>query len=122
MALPLSKFGLLQITRQRVRPELNITTSEECPSCKGTGKITASIQVADTIKENVQYLLTKQNEKKLTLTVHPYLESYFTKGFPSKRMKWYMDYKSWVNIEKDSSLGVVDFKIFDKNGEKIEIM
>lgn len=122
VVLPLSKFGLMQITRQRVRPELNITTSEECPSCKGTGKITASIQIADTIKDNIQHLLTKQNEKKLTLIVHPYLESYFTKGFPSKRMKWYMDYKSWVNIEKDSSMGVADFKVLDKNGEKIETM
>lgn len=122
VVLPLSKFGLMQITRQRVRPELNITTSEECPSCKGTGKITASIQIADLIKENIKYLLTKQNEKGITLTVHPYLESYFTKGFPSRRMQWFFDYKTWVRIEKDSSMGVVDFKIFDKNREKIETM
>ena len=120
VVLPLSKFGLMQITRQRVRPELNIATSEECPTCKGTGKITASIQVADVIKENIYYLLTKQNEKGITLVVHPYIQSYFTKGFPSRRMKWFFDTKSWVKIEKDSSLGVVDFKIIDKNGEEIE--
>lgn len=122
VVLPLSKFGLMQITRQRVRPELNITTSEECPSCKGTGKITASIQIADVIKENIQFLLAKQNEKSITLHVHPYLESFFTKGFPSRRMKWFFDAKSWVKIEKDSSLGVADYKIINKNGEEIETM
>lgn len=73
VVLPISKFGLLQITRQRVRPELNITTKEECPSCKGTGTISASIGVADAIEENIEHVLTKQNEKGITVSMHPYL-------------------------------------------------
>ena len=119
--LPLSKFGLLQITRQRVRPEINIVTRETCPTCGGTGTIQPSILVSDTIESNLDYLLTKQNESKVTLVLHPYLHAYFTKGFPSPRLKWLMKYKTWINIQTDSSLALTDFKFQDKYGEEIEI-
>ncbi|RXK46810.1 Rne/Rng family ribonuclease [Aquirufa rosea] len=119
--LPLTKFGLMQITRQRVRPEMNVATHETCPSCGGTGTITASIAVSDIIAQHVEHLLTKQNEKKLTLLVHPFLSAYFTKGFPSIRMKWFMTFKSWIHITEDSSLGITDFKFLNHNGDEIEI-
>ncbi len=77
--LPLTKFGLMQITRQRVRPEMNIATREKCPTCNGTGKITPSILVSDNIERNLDFLLTKQNEKNVKLAVHPYLYTFFTK-------------------------------------------
>ena len=118
--LPLSKFGLMQITRQRVRPELNISTGEVCPTCNGSGKISASLQIADVIEGHIDHLFTKQNEKKLTLTVHPFLYSYYTKGLFSKRFKWWWTYKKWVNVIQDSSLGIVDFSIFNSQGEEIE--
>jgi ribonuclease G len=94
--LPLTKFGLMQITRQRVRPEMNVVTSENCPSCGGTGKITASIAVSDVIEHNLEHILLKQNEKKPTILLHPFLFAYFTKGFPSRRLKWYLKYKTWI--------------------------
>jgi len=119
--LPLSKFGLMQITRQRVRPELNIMTKEVCPSCNGTGKITASIQVADVIEEYVKHFFTKQNEKKLTIAVHPYLHSYFTKGIISRRTNWFFTYFKWVNIIEDSSLALTEFQFHNSTGELIEI-
>ncbi|BDC97895.1 Rne/Rng family ribonuclease [Persicobacter psychrovividus] len=119
--LPLTKFGLMQITRQRVRPELNIQTKEVCPTCNGSGTITASIVVADQIEENIDYILTKQNEKKLTVALHPYLHAYFTTGFPSRRMNWFLKYWRWVNLEKDSSLGLTEFSMRTKDGEEIEV-
>ncbi len=119
--LPLSKFGLMQITRQRVRPELNIMTKEVCPSCNGTGKISASIQVADVIEEYVKHFFTKQNEKKLTVAVHPYLHSYFTKGVISKRTNWFFTYFKWVDIIEDSSLALTEFHFHNSTGELIEI-
>ena len=119
--LPLTKFGLMQITRQRVRPEMNVATHETCPSCGGTGTITASIAVSEIIAQHVEHLVTKQNEKKLTLLVHPFLSAYFTKGFPSIRMKWFMTFKSWIHITEDSSLGITDFKFLNHNGDEIEI-
>ncbi len=119
--LPLSKFGLMQITRERVRPQMNIATKEVCPTCNGTGKISASILVSDLIEKNIEHLLTKQNEKDLILAVHPYLHAYFTQGFISQRMRWYFKYKRWVKMEKDTSLAIIEFKFLNKEGEEIQL-
>ncbi len=119
--LPLSKFGLMQITRQRVRPELNIKTKEVCPTCDGTGKISASILVGDQIESYIDHLLTKQNEKKLTLAVHPFLYAYFTKGIYSKRVQWFFKYFRWVNIIEDSSLAITEYHFHNSTGDFIEL-
>lgn len=119
--LPLSKFGLMQITRQRVRPELNITTTEICPSCGGSGKISSSILVADQIERDLEFLIHKQNEKKISLALHPYLHSFFTKGIMSQRMKWFFKYGTWVNLIGDSSLPITEYLFTNKLGEEIEI-
>lgn len=119
--LPLSKFGLMQITRERVRPQMNIATKEVCPTCNGTGKITASILVSDLVEKNVEHLLVKQNEKDLVLALHPYLHAYFTKGIISQRMRWYFKYKRWVSLVMDSSLAVTEFKFLNKEGEEIQL-
>ena len=120
--LPLTKFGLMQITRQRVRPELNITTREVCPTCGGTGKVSATILVSDQIEKNLKYILSTQNQKGICMTVHPFLHAYFTKGLFSKRWEWYRKYHTWVKIEKDSSFGLTEYSFSDKMGEEIEIV
>jgi len=119
--LPLTKFGLMQITRQRVRPELNIVTRETCPTCGGTGTIQASILVTDVLENNLDYILTKQNERGVQIMLHPFLYAYYTKGFPSRRVQWYFKYKSWVTMVQDSSFGINEFKFYNKQGEEIEI-
>jgi ribonuclease G len=119
--LPLSKFGIMQITRERVRPQMNIVTKELCPTCNGTGKITASILVSDQIEKTLDDLLSRQNEKGLVLALHPYLHAYFTNGFVSQRVKWLFKYKSWVNLEKDTSMGMTEFRFLNKEGEEIQI-
>jgi ribonuclease G len=119
--LPLSKFGLMQITRERVRPQVNIITKEVCPTCSGTGKITASILVSDLIEKTLDHLLMKQNEQDLVLAMHPYLHAFFTKGIISHRVKWFFKYKRWLNLEIDSSLGVTEFKFLNKEGEEIQL-
>jgi ribonuclease G len=119
--LPLSKFGIMQITRERVRPQMNIVTKEVCPTCNGTGKITASILVSDQIEKTLEHLLVKQNEKGLVLALHPYLHAYFTTGFVSQRMKWFIKYKHWVKLEKDSSMAMTEYRFVDKEGEEIQL-
>jgi ribonuclease G len=111
----------MQITRQRVRPEMNIVTQETCPTCHGTGKITASILVSDQIEHTLEFIFNKQNESKVTISLHPYLYAYFTEGLFSRRMKWYMKYKKWVSLQKDTSLGITDFRFKNQYGEEIEI-
>ena len=119
--LPLSRFGLMQITRQRVRPEMNIETQENCPSCNGTGKIGASILVSDEIEKNIDFILSKQNEKRISVSVHPYLYAYFTKGLPSRQQKWFLKFNKWVKLVEDSSLGITAFEIHDQQGEEIQV-
>jgi ribonuclease G len=119
--LPLSKFGLMQITRERVRPQMNITTKEVCPSCNGTGSITASILITDQIENAIEHLFVKQNEKELVLALHPFLYAYYTKGIISKRVKMFFKYKRWVTIVRDSSLGITEFHFLNKDGEVIDM-
>ncbi|MGF1639052.1 MAG: ribonuclease E/G [Cyclobacteriaceae bacterium] len=119
--LPLSKFGLMQITRQRVRPELNIKTLETCPTCNGTGKITPSILISDQIEKDIEFLITKQNELGFSIALHPYLYAYFTKGIISKKIKWFFAYKRWINLISDSSLAIMEYHFYNKLGEQIEL-
>lgn len=119
--LPLSKFGVMQITRQRVKPEMNIANSEVCPTCNGTGKIQASLVIADLVETAIEFVVKKQNEKGITLMLHPFLAAYFTKGLPSRQWKWFMKYSTWIKVGQDSSLGLMDFKITNKQGVPISL-
>ncbi len=116
-----SKFGVVEITRQRVRPETDIKTSDKCPTCNGSGEVQASILYAEEIEGQIKYLLTQKNHKKLTLILHPYLASYFTKGLMSRQMKWYFAYKTWVKIKEDTTIGMVDFYFKNEKNKKIKI-
>ncbi len=119
--LPISKFGLLQITRQRVRPEMNIVTRETCPTCGGTGTIQASIVITDLIENNLDYILSKQNERGISIVLHPFIYAYYREGIISKQMKWFLKYKVWVKLIKDSSIGITEFHFLNKLGDEIEI-
>lgn len=119
--LPLSKFGIMQITRQRVRPEMNIETVETCPTCGGTGEVGPSILFVDEIESNLKYIVTEKNIKKLTLKVHPYIYAYLLKGlWFSKISKWRRKYKVLLKIEEITSYNFLDYHFFDKDGIKIQ--
>jgi ribonuclease G len=118
---PLSKFGLMQITRQRVRPEMNIDTVEKCPTCKGTGEITPSILITQQIENILAIAVQEKDRKKITLRVHPFISAYLKQGFPSLRRKWSVKYKCKLNVEPKSLYNYLDFKLFDKYGEEIII-
>lgn len=117
--LPISKFGIMQITRQRVRPEMNIITREKCLSCQGNGIINASILISDEIEKKIHFLLKNKERKALLIFIHPYLYAFFTKGFFSKRLNWLFKYKIWIILKQDSSLGITEFKFFNEKGQEI---
>jgi ribonuclease G len=119
--LPMSKFGLIQITRQRVRPAMSVVTTESCPTCQGTGKVTSSLLIIDEIEKHVDYLLNKAKHNKLSLTTNPYLVAYIKSGFPSLRMRWFSKYKKWINISADSNCGMLEYHFHDAKGEAIDI-
>jgi ribonuclease G len=108
---------LVQITRQRVRPEVNLTTSEKCPTCQGSGEIQASILLEDEIENNLRYLIEEQNEKSISLSLHPFLASYFTKGIISKQVKWLLKYKIWIKVKSVTSYSFMEYHFFHRTEE-----
>ena len=118
--LPISKFGLMQITRQRMKPETNINTMELCPSCGGTGKVSSTLVLEDEIEKNLSYLIM-QKHTGLTIEVHPIMYAYLTKGFPSKRMRWSMKFKEKIKARSNSNYHLTEFHFFDKSNEEIKL-
>lgn len=118
--LPISKFGLMQITRQRLRPELNITTAEVCPTCKGTGKIGPSLLIADEIEKDLKYLIN-QGHRNLALHVHPIMAAYLTKGnfFNSMVWKWYWQFKIKVKIVTDNNAPITHYHFYDRKTDEL---
>ena len=120
--LPLSKFGLMQITRQRTRPEIKIKTAEVCPSCNGTGNVTPSVLVTDEIERNLDIIFDARPKAKIKLIAHPYVKSHLSQGFwNSAKMKWYRKHRSWVDIQADTSFPLNIFKFYDRNNDEIRL-
>ncbi len=119
--LPLSKFGLMQITRQRVRPEVKINTAEVCPTCKGTGKINASILLTDDIERDLEFIMQSRPKSKIKLVVHPYVEAFFHKGWPSIQMKWYLKYYKWIKIVGNTDYHLTEYTFYDENDDEIRL-
>lgn len=119
--LPLSKFGLMQITRQRVRPEMEIATSEVCPTCFGKGKIKSSILFTDTLEGKIDYLVNKLKVKKFVLHIHPYVAAYIQQGLFSLKYKWKKKYNVSMKIIPDQSLGFLQYVFYDKDKNEIDL-
>jgi len=117
--LPLSKFNLMEITRQRVRPQVIIATKENCPTCGGSGKIEASLLLMDQVNNQVEYLVN--NNIDFTLIVHPFIEAFIKKGLISKQVKWFFEYKKWIKVRPSETLALTDFKFEKANGEEIDL-
>ncbi len=109
--LPPSKFGLIQITRQRVRPEMNIDTRENCPMCVGNGKIDSSLLLIDTIENKIKNLVEKSDNGKIRISTHPFIASHINKGVFSKGMKWSFKYKRLIKITPDDRLHLLQYSI-----------
>ena len=119
--LPLSKFGLMQITRQRVRPEMDVATSEVCPTCFGKGKIKSSILFTDTLEHKIDYLSNKLQVKKFFLHIHPYVAAYVEQGMFSLKYKWKKKYGVGMKIIPDQSLGFLQYVFYDKDKNEIDL-
>jgi ribonuclease G len=121
--LPMSRFGLIEVTRQRVRPEVKIQTEEVCPNCNGTGKQQPSILLDQEIRNNVEYLLGKGNQRKLSLQVNPYVAAFLRNGglFRSQQWKWFWKHKKWIKIQNDNNAPFMRVKYIDGVGEEIKL-
>ncbi|MGF1556969.1 Rne/Rng family ribonuclease [Paucihalobacter sp.] len=117
--LPPSKFGLIQITRQRVRPERNIKTQEENPDALNGEEIEAPIKIIQKIGIDLERIF-KKDYKKITLNAHPFIAAFLTKGFPSPRTKWFMEHKKWVKVLPRDAYTYLEYHFYDKNGKEIK--
>lgn len=119
--LPLSKFGLMQITRQRVRPAIDVNVEETCPTCNGTGKIKSSLLFTDQLEGKIDRLVNKVGIKKFHLHVHPYVAAYINQGMWSLKRKWQMKYGFGFNIIASQKLAFLQYEFYDTDRQFIDM-
>ena len=119
--LPLSKFGLMQITRQRVRPAMDVNVEETCPTCFGRGKIKSSILFTDQLESKIDQLVNKIGIKKFKLHVHPYVAAYINEGFLSIKRRWQMKYGLGISVISSQKLAFLQYEFYDREGNFIDM-
>lgn len=119
--LPLSKFGLMQITRQRVRPALDIPTSETCPSCNGKGEVPSSILFTDVLQDKISWLTGTMGIRDFKMYVHPFVDAYLKKGLVSLYTKWRMNYGRKFKVIPDENLTYLQYRVIDSEGHEVDL-
>ncbi len=119
--LPLSKFGLMQITRQRVRPAMSVNVEETCPTCYGKGTIKSSILFTDTLENKIDNLVNKIGIRKFYLHVHPYVAAYINKGVFSMKRQWQMKYGLGVRVIPSQKLAFLQYEFYDNDKQFIDM-
>ena len=119
--LPLSKFGLMQITRQRVRPAMDVNVEETCPTCFGKGKIKSSILFTDQLESKIDRLVNKIGIRKFYLHVHPYVAAYINQGVVSLKRKWQLKYGFGVHVLSSQKLAFLQYEFYDADKQFIDM-
>ncbi|NMD01706.1 MAG: ribonuclease E/G, partial [Bacteroidales bacterium] len=119
--LPLTKFGLMQITRQRVRPEMKIITDEKCPACQGTGEIKPTILFTDELESTLSFIVGKIKTRKLLLNVHPFVSSYLKKGLLPIYIRWDLKYKVILKVQAVTSYHMLEYHFYDRFENEIDL-
>lgn len=119
--LPLSKFGLMQITRQRVRPAIDVNVEEDCPTCGGSGKIKSSLLFTDALESKIKKLVNDFGIKKFKLHVHPFVAAFINQGLISLKRKWQMKYSRGITVVPNQKLSYLQYIFYDAHGEEIDM-
>ncbi len=117
--LPLSKFGLMQITRQRVRPETEVDMHEVCPACHGTGQVTPSALLDEQIENQIAYFAGDRGERYIKLRVSPIVGAFLRRGWISLRLKWMWRYRCRIRIVEDTHTGIIETRFFNRHDEEL---
>ena len=117
--LPLTKFGLMQITRQRVRPEAVADGKELCPTCHGTGDIIPTVLLDQQIENKIAYFTADKGLNYVKVRVSPFVKAFLTKGIISLRLKWMLKYGCYLKIVSDGSTGFIDTYFFDRKNQEL---
>ena len=119
--LPLSKFGLMQITRQRVRPEMDIDVTEKCPTCLGTGKIGPSLLFLEELRSHIENKIDEFKLRKLEIQVHPFVAAFMNQGWNSTRKQWTKDLNCKISVKGMASFQFLQFGLYTGQGEEIPV-
>lgn len=119
--LPLTKFGIMQITRQRVRPVMTIVTDEKCPVCHGTGETKPTILFTDELERSLAFIVDKIKTRRIVLNVHPFVAAYLKDGLFSIAHKWNIKYHLSIKIQAVTSYHMLEYHIFDRYGNEIDL-
>ena len=119
--LPLSKFGLMQITRQRVRPAMDVAVEESCPTCHGTGKIKSSILFTDQLESKIDRLVNKIGIKRFSLHVHPYVAAFINQGVFSLKRRWQMKYGLGIRVIPSQKMAFLQYEFYDSKRQFIDM-
>ncbi len=119
--LPLTKFGIMQITRQRVRPEMHIITNEKCPVCQGTGETRPTILFADELERSLAFIVDKIKTRRVVLNVHPFTAAFLRKGLFSICLKWNLKYRINLKVQAVTSYHMLEYHFFDRYGNEIDL-
>ncbi|HMW39878.1 MAG: Rne/Rng family ribonuclease [Saprospiraceae bacterium] len=111
--LPLSKFGLMQITRQRARQEMTIDSAEACPTCRGTGKVNPTVLLVDTIESQLEFIIRTRPVSRIFLEAHPFVIAFLKKGIYNYPWRWYFKYHKRVTLRENQDIGMISYKFFD---------
>jgi ribonuclease G len=110
----------MQITRERIRPETQITTSETCVTCAGTGTMENSTNFIAKLENQLEYYWDNMNAQGLMIKANPLIVSYIKEGFPSRRMKWWWKYKKWLRVESDETYPINMIDYYDRSESEIK--
>ena len=113
--------GIMKITRQRVRPAMDVKVEESCPTCGGTGKIKSSLLFTDALEGKIQMLADKLNYRKIRLHVHPFVAAYLDKGLLSLRRKWQLRHKINIQVIPNQKLSYLQYLFYDRDGQEIDM-
>ena len=120
--LPLTKFGLMQITRQRIRPVTEINVMEKCPLCHGTGKIESTVIIDEQVERRLAYYAKDKGMNELTLRLSPILGAYLTRGsFGSSYVsKWKRKYRCKLKVVESTSNSILQYEFLNEKGEVLD--
>lgn len=119
--IPPTRFGVIELTRQRVRPVTDIKTAETCPTCKGTGEVESSILIIDEIENSLRFYLEEYKGGDITLQVHPFIEAYLKRGLKSIQRTWFLNYKKWIPVKGVVDYTLLQYQFVNSKNEVIEL-
>ena len=119
--LPLTKFGIMQITRQRVRPEMKIVTNEKCPVCRGTGEAKPTILFVDELERTLAFIIDKIKTRKIILNVHPFVAAYLKKGLLPIFIRWNFKFRISLKVQAATSYHMLEYHFFDRFDNEIDL-